>query len=278
MKKLMIKQDFLIPYSCKNLKGLNRKSIITYFVIMLFLDIKQPIIMRKIVLLFILINNFLFSQSKENTSINLDSISIHYSKDAFESYRDSLDTYLSRLDKSASRKIYFKLDDIEGKDTLKFNGIIHLSRRLKIDEIEYISPNNLDEKTKNIEKGRFEKVLYTINSAYRLAFYRYHGKHFGCEYSGGKIWKFLVADKTRKHFKSALKGVNKYSFGVELNKNRISFIKTKLKGFEDDDEVVQEMFINFKPQKERKIYLADAEIISVEPKKNRKYYLLLDFR
>ena len=82
--------------------------------------------MRKIVLLFILINNFLFSQSKENTSINLDSISIHYSKDAFESYRDSLDTYLSRLDKSASRKIYFKLDDIEDKDTLKFNGIFIL--------------------------------------------------------------------------------------------------------------------------------------------------------
>ena len=234
--------------------------------------------MKKFTLLFTLLSICLSAQSNETPTINLDSISIHYSKDAFKSYRDSLDTYLSRLDKKATQRVYFKLKHIGDKDTVDVSGIMYLNKRLKINKVDYNSSDNLDNTKKEKIEEDFKGILKLINDVYKLSFYRFHGKHFGCEYSGGKIWKFLVADKTRKHFRSALKGVLKYSFGVELNKNRISFIKTKLEGFEDAPKATQEMFINFKPKKERKIYLTDAEIIYIEPKKKMKYHLLLDFK
>ena len=110
--------------------------------------------MKKVLLILtLLINTILLSQHKDDDIINLDSISIHYTKDAFKSYRDSLDTYLSRLSRKATREVYFKLEDIEpSKDTLKLNGIMHLNIRLKIKGIEYTTQNKLD----NIEKDNIE--------------------------------------------------------------------------------------------------------------------------
>lgn len=231
-------------------------------------------IINGLVCFFIFIPLLSFSQNKTSPTINLDSIEVDFQKNAFKLYRDSLDTSLSKLDRSKKRRIAtFK---IIRNDTLEVEGKVTFSRYFfNIKNIEYTS-STVNKKASEL---LIQNILKTIYSAYRNAYYKYMGKHFGCEYSGGKIWKFLVTEETKKHFKKSFDNMDYYSFGVELNKGRISFIKTnlKLKSLKGEERIIEEQYINFGFNEEDGIYLKDSEVNTFNKSKNYRLRVFLDF-